>query len=361
VIRVERGGTIVGTVRAAGGAALSEIVVRASWQTPSGRPGETDHQTRQVRTREDGSFRLAGLPAVPVDLSVEDDRAESRFLPATEERVLPGGPPLTFALEEGVRLEGEVVGPRGEAVTTGWVTARPKAGDGWGPSAHANLDHGNRFRLGPLRPGLHVVEVRPAGGLRRGRVEAQAPASGLRLRLESTWRAEGRVVGSDVGGFSVQLVTGDHRTQASVAPDGRFALEGQEGGPGLLVARSDRDDRYGLVEGVAPGRGPYEIALVRGASIEGKVEGFVVGTKGGEIRAEADRGFSVATSIEPDGAFRLRGLPPGSYGISAWAPGGSVEGPDAKVEAGASGVKLQFTPTPPGAGPQAACGAGKCG
>jgi len=95
---------------------------------------------------------------------------------------------------------------------------------------------------------------------------------------------------------------------------GRFVIQVETQGEGTLFASRENDVRYALLRGVSPGGGPYELDLVRGLEISGRVpsSGRAV------VRVQGPFGHVVRVQTEDDGSFRIRGLPPGPYGLWCW-------------------------------------------
>ena len=122
--------------------------------------------------------------------------------------------------------------------------------------------------------------------------------------------------------------------------DGRFSIDVTGDGPFRVNAMFD--DRYGRAERVMPGT-DVEISLVVGLEITGVVEAEARGASGTWITAEGD-GWSGGASCDPQGAFRLRGLPAGRYTLKIYKQDASsmalpTEG--TPVDAGATNVRLR--------------------
>jgi hypothetical protein len=86
-----------------------------------------------------------------------------------------------------------------------------------------------------------------------------------------------------------------------------------------------------------PGEGEIVLPLRRGEAIEGVVEGL--GASRIAVVAHGER-FWASTRADESGRFRLRGLPPGRYRLSAHAP--SAPGATAQANAGETGVRLRL-------------------
>jgi hypothetical protein len=224
-------GSIVGTV-ILNGLPSEGAVVRAH-----GRRG------RSARTDAGGAFRLGGIPAGEVRVSLSIPAAGDLPIPqqlASRTVKLAAGSVETidFVLETG-RIRGQVVsGANGSAIPFAQVSSEPVSdggGDrGWG-GTFAMADAQGRFVLEPVPATAHRVRAR-AEGFSPGRSEeVRVPYGGepgeVVLRLFSAVRVRGRVVlppapEESRGGASLQFRSKDDEGQRAWAPvdrqDGSF-------------------------------------------------------------------------------------------------------------------------------------------
>jgi hypothetical protein len=95
--------------------------------------------------------------------------------------------------------------------------------------------------------------------------------------------------------------------------DGRFEIRVPSDWLGLDVSAPD-DDRYAWIERSEAARGPLSVALQHGESITGRITSPAPDSSTMVLRAV--RGPVLRQGvIEPDGTFRITGLPPGTYSV----------------------------------------------
>lgn len=169
-------GLLAGIVVGPDGSPLRDLVVRVA-PDGIGLAGET----RETKTAHDGTWRLTGLAAPTFAVRVVTPLwgQGEELLGAQRTGVASGTEDLRFVLEEGLVIEGVVVGPDGEpavGLPLGTATKR------------AVTQEGGRFALRGLEPGDHRIFVHDGWhnptGLQRLEAADQVPAGarGLRLR-----------------------------------------------------------------------------------------------------------------------------------------------------------------------------------
>jgi len=140
--------------------------------------GEADTQVGQAQSVGDGSFALEVPADTLVDLYVSrsnDDRYG--FVSG----VRAGGGDVTVRLEAGRTIEGTIEDGEGNAVTQNvWVTA---SSDAWMGSAGYVDGSTGKFRMRGLPPGRYRLRAVTGVGKTSPAVEADAGATGVRLRL----------------------------------------------------------------------------------------------------------------------------------------------------------------------------------
>jgi hypothetical protein len=307
-------------------------------------------QTRffDVRTGEDGHFRIGSLPA-------------SRYLLAIHaEGWLPG----LFASDtlDGLESRLELFRPRG---LTGRVLSggSPAPGvevrlESWSESGGATqgvkTDAEGRFLFEPLPPGHYRLTAEVAGRSALARLELEgSPWPEVVLHLGETFFVEGTVLDDArrpvPGAYVSAILSGTHiwPQRARTGPDGRYRLGPVE--PGLHVFQLSAERHlsvYGLEHALAAGSGPVDFTLKRAAS----VEGTVVDTAGRPLaqvelsllrpgRANPRHGNTAAYALSDEaGRFVLDATEPGSYLLDI--QDASVLPEQLQVQAPAEGVRV---------------------
>ncbi len=193
--------------------------------------------------------------------------------------------------------------------------------------AQATTDAAGRFRVGPLPAGDYVIEV--SGGDARGSgavtVVADATAA-IEIRLSGRGRVSGlveRIDGALVGGADVQVFgAGPYggRFTARTDPRGAFLVDGVFVGPVEVTAVAGGQAASAVGEIRFTGD-EARVVLTLGAA--GAVGGVVRDPDGAAIAADvsaAPGGRRVAAGA--DGLYRLDGLVPGIYTLTATAADG---------------------------------------
>ncbi|MBL9087169.1 MAG: carboxypeptidase regulatory-like domain-containing protein [Planctomycetia bacterium] len=300
---------------------------------------------RSASVAADGTFRIDGLAATgTVDLSLntwDNSGAASPFVATPLKNVPIGSDGLVLTVSRGVHIRGVVVDADGAPVANVYLQANGEGGEGTG----AQTDGTGAFTLGAVRPGTYTLIVhRQNGGVAANDVKVDAPADGVRIVVPRARRIVGRVLGT--GGKQATLsvwapgAKGENRQVGwgQAGADGRFALDVSGDGPFRVNAMLE--DRYGRAERAAPDT-EVEIALVVGLEITGVVEPEARGAQGTYVMAEGD-GWQGGAPCDAEGAFRVRGLPPGRYTLRVYkqeAGGGPGDG--VPTEAGATNVRLR--------------------
>lgn len=305
----------------------------------------TMREGRSASVAPDGSFRIDGLPATgTVDLTVntwDNSGTPSPFVATALKGVPIGSDGVVLTVSRGVHVRGVVVDADGAPVANVYLQATGDGGEGTG----AQTDGNGAFTLGAVRPGTYTLVVhRQNGGVAASDVKVDAPADGVRIVVPRARRVVGRVVGagSKQVNLAVYAPTGKGPDQqvgwGQSGGDGKFALDVSGDGPFRVNAMLE--DRYGRAERVVPGT-DVEIALAVGLEISGVVEPESRGGQGTYVMAEGD-GWQSGAPCDAEGAFRVRGLPPGRYTLKVYkqeADGKPGEG--VPVDAGATNVRLR--------------------
>jgi hypothetical protein len=154
-------------------------------------------------------------------------------------------------------------------------------------------------------------------------------------------RLAGTIRGENVAGLEIAFVIGAKRQKAvRTDPDGTFKLWLAEKTPGTLVVIDAKHNRYGLLDGVAPPQADISMVLEAGHEIRGRVEGP---PNGGGLGILARAGPAQASVlVDPDGAFVLSGLPPGTYDLLVFAPGRGTLATRQGVASGSTGLGIEI-------------------
>ncbi|HWO21263.1 MAG TPA: carboxypeptidase-like regulatory domain-containing protein [Kofleriaceae bacterium] len=254
-------------------------------------------------TGADGRFSLEGLEAGRYRLRVTGTGlvpAEVRYVPVPSDEV-------RIVISRQVQVDG-VVTDGGDPVPNVAVGLR---GEAIGGELETRTDAKGEFHFPELPEGRYQVYAwqgaLAARAVRLNRL-GSGPFPPVELRLEPAAIVVGRVIDRDEGTGLVAAVelrpTGDDQAPrfARTGDDGMFRIEGVPHGRWIADAFAPGYTSPGGVE-LDAGRGVPELALVRGAAIEGRVldgqgnpiEGAVVraqtgeGEAGQELSAEIDR------------------------------------------------------------------------
>jgi hypothetical protein len=272
----------------------------------------------------DGRFAITGLGAGRYRLRVTGPglvAAELRFVPvpSDEVRILVARQVRIegAVTDGGDPVQGAVVGLRGEAIGGELTTAT----DALGAFAFPELPEG-RYQVyawkGPLA----------ARAVRLSRLGA-GPFPAVELRLELGAIVVGRVIDRDEGtglAAAVELrPSGDDQAPrfARSGEDGLFRIEGVPAGRWIADAYAPGYVGAGAVE-LDAGRGVPELALARGAAIEGRVlDGDGRPIEGASVRALLGEGASaqeVSAGVEQDRLRRYSGrmVAPAPLAASSW-------------------------------------------
>jgi hypothetical protein len=370
-LALEPGGTLEGTVTAAGGAPAAGARVRLDVVAGP----DTGAPARLALADERGRFRFEGVPAGQVTL------AAVHALGAARSAAQPVGPgqqaSVALTLEAPAAVEGRVVGADGKPVAGVPVVAVAEE-QGVTPAVALSGADG-RYRLAPLAAGAQRVVLVAGGRWRPGFAEAERAVtaragetvSGVDLALP---RAPGRLSGTVVGPDG-QPVTGAavvvrpasagarppgpfEGHQALTGAGGRFSLEA----PGALRCTAwASHPRHAAAAGVEVDCAAEKVVLrlAGGTRLAGDVRG-ADGTPAPEYTltavrlAEGREGPPVeAVSVRvraADGGFDVGPLAPGRYTLLARTADGRsgqslVEfGAGARAAPGRVSVKLGPAP-----------------
>jgi protocatechuate 3,4-dioxygenase beta subunit len=296
--------------------------------------------TMTARTDSAGRFRIAVKSASTHMVRVEAPGLAARSLP----RVRPGES-LRIALDKGGSIEGIVRdGTSGAPAAAITVEARPETARGMGivwergaGVVRAKTDAQGRFRLEGLAPGLHTLAAHgPGAAARRNGV---ALGKRTELYLFPGGGLDGNVRGPDgaaIAGAAVAVESaipfGARSTSDVEVTDarGHYAFVGIDAGLYRVVARHPDFAPAWTTAAVERGDdAAADLTLAAPAAIVGRLVGAADRPTAGRVLiAEADGSappVSIASTLAAeagaDGRFRIEKVPPGSYVLSATAPG----------------------------------------
>ncbi|HEY6179717.1 MAG TPA: carboxypeptidase regulatory-like domain-containing protein, partial [Kofleriaceae bacterium] len=270
VVALEPRASIAGKVVDAGGAAVSGVRVAADAPAPSGPglgmlklPGFTDG----VVTGSDGSFKIVGLDAGKLEMTVRDDHG--KLAPARGDKLADvelargqelTGVVLTVESRDG-KITGRVIGSDGKPAADAWVTATYQASSdaievrlarilGGNPPALTSAD--GRFALDHLRHGRYKLVVDgPRGG---SRAEATANAGdtvAITLAVLATLSGRATANGSPVKVYDLDCHIADAKGLPIISGEDAFEQH------------VSTDDGSYTADHIAPGT--YECAITSDA------------------------------------------------------------------------------------------------
>ena len=296
--------------------------------------------TMTARTDSAGRFRIAVKSASTHIVRVEALGLAARTLP----RVRPGES-LRIALDKGGSIEGLVRdGTTGAPVPGITVEARLETARGMGivwergaGVVRAKTDAQGRFRLEGLAPGLHTLAARGPGAAAQRRGVALGKRT--ELYLFPGGGLDGNVRGPDgaaIAGAAVAVESaipfGPRSTSDVEVTDarGHYAFVGIDPGLYRVVARhADFAPAWATVAVERGDDASADLTLAPPAAIAGRLVGSADRPTPGRVTiAEADGAApplslapTMAADAGPDGRFRIEKVSPGSYVLSATAPG----------------------------------------
>ncbi|MXX74989.1 MAG: hypothetical protein F4210_02620 [Holophagales bacterium] len=351
-LTVVSGGTIHGIVADADG----EPVAGASIQARGRR--QVGGITRTATTDGDGRFRLDGLSTDLVDLGVRG--AGYPLLVRTGVRVNSESPVRIELLNGGV-VTGRVVDAGGNGAASVPVRLRIerdyRSGGSpllWGPQdmfPRRVTDSEGRFRFDELAPGAWSAEARK--GTEAAKVEAFELGAGAEREIELVLGTPDRLtvivttpLGEPVAGAQIRLESPGERLPSGY---GRTDVSGRSvvditPGPAIVKVSHDelRDESRQLQ--LEPGNNEVHFRLRLGVELSGTVRSYQ-GTPLALATVEAETEYSfnaeshrTNTVSDQNGTFRITGLEPRRYILTARSTGYADGGPDEAIEIGDSAV-----------------------
>lgn len=345
---LHRTGSLRVTVRQADPAAALPTKVRVELER-SGRGGydRTEHPLAE------GALRLPDLAPGGYQLQVAGDGTGTARVPVTitagQEGTVEAVLPRVYAYAGTLTLPEGV--DRTKIEVSGWVEIARNGEDGFSSSNHheAEVAADGSFRLPTLEAGTLRLSLKAPGCVPQSHRIAIGPggesegtyalARGATLRVRIT--ADGKPLPKATARLDGP---GDEDWRAESGDDGVAVLDGVADGAMKLTVEHDEWRPHSAKLELPLGEPELAVPLERGLAITGSVldadgkpvaEAYVSAwmTRGRDSNHRSGRSAA-------DGTFRLAGLAPGTWRLSAHADGETLA-QLAAVAAGASGVKLQ--------------------
>jgi protocatechuate 3,4-dioxygenase beta subunit len=356
-VRLERGASISGSVRAAdGGRPIAGARVRVAGASPLPAAWQVEATRNEAQADAQGRFRLEGIGRSPVAIT-----ARAAGFGAATRRDVRAGDSVDLFLFPGATLSGSVRDEQGRPVAGALVRADS---DGLRAAPQAETtDAQGAFVMAGLPPGEYVVVARGgprAPGIASALVEPESEAS-VSLVLSDGGYATGQIVDAGAGrplSGRVKLEVFEERGLSSAVSDALSAESGADGrftlGPlplgALGIGVSAPGHAARRVELTIPARGRSldlgQVPLETGLLLRGRVvEREGNGVAGAQVRAStpgrAERSEGEAVT-ETDGAFEIGGLRAGPHEVVASAAGHASA--RTKAEPGGPPVRLVLEP-----------------
>jgi protocatechuate 3,4-dioxygenase beta subunit len=348
-------GSVAGRVLGPGGipVAGARVEVRGSSGFDGPLSAPSDLPPSPVRTAEDGTFRVDGVP--PADGLVASAGREGRVPGTSEPFALAAGAVvegIEIRLTEGGTLLGRVTGPDGSPVSGAEVSADRRAGRrGVGVDLDSDRetlsDAQGNWRIAVFPAGQASLEIRAEGFVRRT-LEGIAVEDGGETRADASLEAGSEIggtvrdaSGAPAAGVRVSARNEDRRPPSGVrsasgttGSDGTFRIRGLPPASWTLTTASPRHPPV-TVPSVASGAPALEIRLPAPVSIRGRV----LDSEGNGLAGV--RVIAVAAS-GGEGRFEVLNLAPGTYRLEVRGSPGLATARLEGVEGGTVGVDVRL-------------------
>lgn len=343
------GFTLHGTVTGPDGRPLAGATIRSIGQYRTG-----GAPTRTATSAVDGRFRIEGLSSDLVDLGV---RAAGYPLHTRAGVRTNNDDPVRFELKPGASVNGRVLDNGGNGVAGTLVSLRIEhdyraGGDPqlWNTAdmfPRSRTDAEGRFRFEGLAAGTWSAEVkRGADGAKLDQIEL---APGTERDIELLLHARDRLtvivttdVGDTVANAQIRVESAGERLPGGYGQtdgSGRSEMDITPGPVTVKVSHRELRDESREVE-LESGDNELRFELRPGAEISGTVRSYdgaplalatVAARTEYSFGAESHRTNTVS---DQNGAFRVTGLEPRRYIITARSPGYADGGPEEPIEIG---------------------------
>ena len=347
------GGTIHGIVTGADGEPVARATIQARERHRIG------SATRTATTDAGGRFRVDGLSSDLADVGVRASGYPLLVVPGVR---VGDGDPEPIRLKPGAAVTGRVLDAGGNGVAGVPVRLQFErdfrtAGDPrlWSITdtfPRRVTDKDGRFRFDGLAAGAWSAETRKdAEG---AKLEGIALAPGAERDIELVLRTRDRLtvivatsLGEPVAGADIRLEAPGERLPVGYGQtdaSGRSVIDVTPGAATVKVGHDTLRDESRQVQ-LEPGDTELRFELQPGTEIRGTVRSYdgaplglatVAAATEYEFGAESHRTNTVS---DENGAFRLTGLEPRRYNLTARSPGYADGGPDQPIQVGDGAVE----------------------
>ncbi|MFN7954769.1 MAG: carboxypeptidase-like regulatory domain-containing protein [bacterium] len=298
------------------------------------------HEPGLATTAHDGSFVFRGAPVGSCQIGVEAEgfwqaTAQLAQVVVADPRDRDGPAPVDVLVDRAVAVSGHVVEMNGAPVSGATIATRGNAA-----GERATSDSDGRFTLRALVAGTDLAVEHPSFARTMVPWSAiwQERERGLEITLAPGARVSGEVVGANGARAARTQVRVTVRAPGAPVPtivtsttasDGRFELRSLPAGDAYLEAVPLEGGVTVTLEPFAldPGQERSNVVIqLRDLDPESSIEGSVRSSDGSPVRGAtitAGRAAVPPTRVQTDaeGGFRLSGLAPGDYALTAQAPG----------------------------------------
>jgi hypothetical protein len=332
-IVVDTGGLITGRVTDPQKKGLAGIWIYANPEQKDGKQPE-GAEPRNVRTRDDGTFQVAGLSDVATyQLTVQanqgwDMSGGGGLKNAVLKGITVGTANLEVVLEEGLTITGTVVDAEGKPVANSYLQAMLMNADGKGSrmSRNAMTDDKGAFTISGLETGDCQISMMEWGGpggqliiqngdkVPAGSRDVQLVASkGLTITGTVVDESNSAVKGA---GISANPKTGGRSRSGRVNQDGTFEITGLAAGTSYKLMANAQGRALGKADDVASGSAGVRLVCPKGLEAAGRVTdeaGSPVKSAQIMLTLPTDTDYRAWAQTDDQGNFKVTGLVDGVY------------------------------------------------
>lgn len=363
---LEPGLRLEGRVVDSNGEPVAEVRVWARDDNAMGMGGLIGAESREAdaRTGPDGRFVVDGLARG--NLQTVWAEAEGYTRASLSGVEVPAEEPLRIVLERSAKVSGVVTDSSGAPVEDARVTVRAEPGAEINLRtffANATSDEDGEFTVEDVTPGRLMLLTSAEGFLADERAGLEVVAGetldDVRIVLEPGATVTGRVMDS-LGNPLPATRVGIVRDETAIAfsggtsdrtdADGVYHMHGVPPGERSVEANHEDHQRQVRDLTVVPGENRLDFRLQAGVSVSGRVVGEggapVAGALVSAVLAGDHPGLRPdGETTDGSGAFRLEGLSPGAYSLTARKDGFAVTTLEEQVEltgGPVQGVEIQL-------------------
>jgi uncharacterized GH25 family protein len=322
-----------------------------------GRSGLRPFGNRQSAKGDDeGTFAFEGVSPGFIQLRAQAPRRQSAAVEGLEVKAGGALTGVEIVLAPGGSITGRVLGPDGQPIVGAQVLLAGSGQNAVFPSffpGSRGTDGDGRYRLDGVPPGPRTLEAHAEGYTRAVRdVDVTGEMEGIDFTLQKGLEISGRVVddaGAPVPGAMIMLLTSS--SPLSTPPvvssaDGGFRFAGVQDGTFNLGAHkegysfSPREEPLTVTVAGASVAG-VEIKLSKGGAITGRLSGLEF-SQLSRVRVWANVEVYQG-QVDADGGYRISGLSPGPWQVTAVVPGTSLHASGrVTLEPGAAEARLDL-------------------